>query len=130
MAKNFISLFVQKACVQLGFPGAKRPTHSSQFGYGLEKIWMDNMHCYGTEDTLTDCRYFIKISLMVSYFYYYGEILSDRKSFPIITNTLSFLDLKDGEYMIVKELRQLVCNVKRNHPQQLQHLLQQLQGFP
>ena len=71
MAKNFISLFVQKACVQLGFPGAKRPTHSSQFGYGLEKIWMDNMHCYGTEDTLTDCRYFIKISLMVSYFYYY-----------------------------------------------------------
>lgn len=45
------------ACVELGFPGAKRPTHSSQFGYGLEKIWMDNMHCYGTEDTLSDCRY-------------------------------------------------------------------------
>ena len=32
--------------------------------------------------------------------------------------------------MIVKELRQLVCNVKRNHPQQLQRLLQQLQGVP
>ena len=58
--KNVISRLFQKACVQLGFPGAKRPTHSSQFGYGLEKIWMDNMHCYGTEDTLTDCRYYVK----------------------------------------------------------------------
>ena len=52
-----------KACVQLGFPGAKRPTHSSQFGYGLEKIWMDNMHCYGTEEALSDCRYNIQFQI-------------------------------------------------------------------
>ena len=47
----------QIACKTLGFPGAKRPTHSSQFGYGLKKIWMDNLYCYGTEDSLPECRF-------------------------------------------------------------------------
>ena len=44
-------------CKQLGYPGSKRHTHSSQYGYGLNQIWMDNVMCYGTEETLTDCRY-------------------------------------------------------------------------
>ena len=44
------------ACKQLGFPGASRHTHSSQYGYGLVKIWMDNVYCYGTEKSVTDCR--------------------------------------------------------------------------
>lgn len=44
-------------CRQLGFPGALRHTHSSQFGYGLPKIWMDNMYCVGNEKAISDCRY-------------------------------------------------------------------------
>ena len=34
---NYFYFMPSTACVELGFPGAKRPTHSSQFGYGLEK---------------------------------------------------------------------------------------------
>ena len=45
------------ACTQLGFPGAERHTHSSQYGYSLTTIWMDNMYCYGTEKSLSDCRF-------------------------------------------------------------------------
>lgn len=45
------------SCRQLGFPGAKRHTYSSQFGYSLNRIWMDNLYCYGSEANLTDCRF-------------------------------------------------------------------------
>ena len=44
-------------CKQLGFPGAERHSHSSQFGYGLSKIWMDNVYCVGNEKTVSDCRF-------------------------------------------------------------------------
>merc|ERR1711884_175336 len=44
-------------CRQLGFPGAERHTHSSQYGYGLHKIWMDNMYCVGNEKAISDCRF-------------------------------------------------------------------------
>ena len=44
-------------CKQLGYPGAERHSHSSQFGYGLTKIWMDNVYCVGNEKTVSDCRY-------------------------------------------------------------------------
>ena len=37
--------------------GAIGPTHSSQYGYALRRIWMDNMYCYGTEKSLSDCRF-------------------------------------------------------------------------
>ena len=43
-------------CKQLGFPGSRRPTYSSQFGYGQARIWMDNLYCYGTEAEIRDCR--------------------------------------------------------------------------
>ena len=42
----------------MGYPGAERHTHSSQFGYGLRKIWMDNVYCVGNEKTVSDCRYY------------------------------------------------------------------------
>ena len=43
-------------CKQLGLPGVIGPTHSSQFGYSLKRIWMDNVYCYGTEKEISDCR--------------------------------------------------------------------------
>ena len=44
--KKYIELYI----------GSKRPTYSSQFGYGRARIWMDNLYCYGTEKKIQDCR--------------------------------------------------------------------------
>jgi len=51
-------------CKQLGYPGAERHSHSSQFGYGLTKIWMDNVYCVGNEKTVSDCRYILYIKVL------------------------------------------------------------------
>ena len=44
-------------CGALGFPGSVTATHGGQFGHVRGQIWMDNLYCYGSEDTLADCRF-------------------------------------------------------------------------
>eukprot|EP00094_Tigriopus_californicus_P014360 TCALIF_13928-PA protein Name:"Similar to lgals3bpb Galectin-3-binding protein B (Danio rerio)" AED:0.37 eAED:0.37 QI:0/0/0/0.25/1/1/4/0/226 len=68
------------ACKELGFPGAIGPTHSSQFGYSLKRIWMDNMYCYGTETSITDCRNHGKLNNAVSKL--------DQGAFPVLTGKI------------------------------------------
>ena len=44
-------------CGQLGFEGAEKATHWSDFGQGNGRIWMDNVQCIGNESYITDCDY-------------------------------------------------------------------------
>lgn len=44
-------------CRQLGFEGAVKITHSSQFGPARRRYWMDNVYCTGEEKRLSDCRF-------------------------------------------------------------------------
>ena len=44
-------------CRALGFPGAVMATHGGKFGHITGQIWMDNIYCYGTEETLDTCRF-------------------------------------------------------------------------
>ena len=43
-------------CKQLGYPGAETATHGGKYGHTPATIWMDNLYCYGTEETLVKCR--------------------------------------------------------------------------
>ncbi|KAJ8022472.1 MAM and LDL-receptor class A domain-containing protein 2 [Holothuria leucospilota] len=43
------------ACRQLGYPGAVAVYHFANFGQGTGRIWMDGLHCYGYESSLSDC---------------------------------------------------------------------------
>ena len=42
-------------CRQLGFSTALAAPIKAVFGQGSGPIWLDNVHCRGTEDTIDDC---------------------------------------------------------------------------
>ena len=42
-------------CRQLGFPSASTAPHQARYGQGSGSIWMDNVHCSGTEASLFYC---------------------------------------------------------------------------
>ncbi|CAH3179274.1 unnamed protein product [Porites lobata] len=42
-------------CRQLGFPSASSAPHRAQYGQGSGTIWMDDVHCNGTEASLFHC---------------------------------------------------------------------------
>ncbi|NXD74443.1 DMBT1 protein, partial [Eolophus roseicapillus] len=43
-------------CRQLGCGTALAATHGAHFGRGHDPIWLDEVNCTGTEETLFDCR--------------------------------------------------------------------------
>ena len=42
-------------CRQLGYADAIRASFSAEFGQGIGSIWLDNVHCSGTESMLSGC---------------------------------------------------------------------------
>ncbi|XP_051945374.1 galectin-3-binding protein A-like [Xyrauchen texanus] len=45
----------QVVCRQLGFPGAISATAGGQYGEGSGPIWLDDISCKGSENSLSDC---------------------------------------------------------------------------
>ena len=43
-------------CRQLGYTTAFRRTIEAEFGQGTGRIWLDNVHCSGTENMLSNCN--------------------------------------------------------------------------
>ena len=43
-------------CRQLGYTTAVRRTIEAEFGEGTGTIWLDNIHCSGTENKLSECN--------------------------------------------------------------------------
>lgn len=44
-------------CRQLGYNLGGKVTHSSTFGKGNRRFWMDNLFCTGKENKLSECRF-------------------------------------------------------------------------
>ncbi|XP_030375596.1 lysyl oxidase homolog 3B [Scaptodrosophila lebanonensis] len=44
-------------CLQLGFSGLRRVTHSGYFGPARRRYWMDNLFCQGHEQEVTQCHF-------------------------------------------------------------------------
>ena len=44
-------------CRQLGFRTALRAPTKATFGQGRDRIWLDNVHCNGTEKSIDDCSH-------------------------------------------------------------------------
>jgi deleted-in-malignant-brain-tumors protein 1 len=44
-------------CRSLGLPSATNAPHSAAFGQGTGPIWMDDVNCRGTENTLSECSH-------------------------------------------------------------------------
>uniref|UniRef100_A0A4X1W6T8 Lysyl oxidase homolog n=2 Tax=Sus scrofa TaxID=9823 RepID=A0A4X1W6T8_PIG len=42
-------------CRELGFTEATGWTHSAKYGPGTGRIWLDNLNCRGTEQSVTEC---------------------------------------------------------------------------
>ena len=42
-------------CRQLGYADAVRFSTGAEFGQGTGEIWLDNVHCSGTESRLSGC---------------------------------------------------------------------------
>ena len=42
-------------CKQLGYIRATKVTYGAEFGQGIGPIWMDDIHCRGTERALSHC---------------------------------------------------------------------------
>ena len=43
-------------CRQLGYTTAVRRSIDAEFGEGTGRIWLSNVHCSGTESTLSSCN--------------------------------------------------------------------------
>ena len=44
-------------CRQLGYPNASSAPAEAAFGEGLGPIWLNDVHCQGTEASLFDCNH-------------------------------------------------------------------------
>ena len=44
-------------CRQLGFYDALSAPKSAHFGTGRGPIWLDNVYCYGSENSIKKCRH-------------------------------------------------------------------------
>ena len=45
----------QVVCSELGFGEAAAARHAAYYGQGSGPIWLDDLHCDGTELTIGDC---------------------------------------------------------------------------
>ena len=43
------------ACRELGYPDAASAPQSAHFGAGSGQIWLDNVNCVGSEDSIENC---------------------------------------------------------------------------
>ena len=43
------------ACRELGYPDAASALQSAHFGAGSGEIWLDNVNCAGSEDSIENC---------------------------------------------------------------------------